>query len=606
MATICSLIRQAAEAHSEHPAVRQRRAGGWCEVSYGALFEAVAEVGTALVELGLGYGEKVGILLNAGASWIIADLAVLCVGGIDVPRGSDFSLEDLSFIANHANLAAVITDLPPEPIERLREAAPTLRFVVRLGDPGGAGAAVIPWGQLRESGRALLAAGDRRFYQRLDQIVTGDIATIIYTSGTTGHPKGVMLSHANLISNVTAIRENLPIHPRERFLCVLPPYHMFERTVEYLALACGGCLTFTDKNNFRGDLAEVRPNIVAGVPRLWELLYQGVADRLRRHRWSAFLEMLLEGSRRFHRAGRGGAGAARLLGLASYPMHLLAEQLIYKAVRQGLGNELRFAVSGGGMLPAHLDEFFAVAGVTLLNGYGLSETSPVLTVRVPHDNPMGTVGKPLPGTELKIVGENGIEVPAGQPGVVWARGGQVMLGYYKDPEATEQVLRDGWLNTGDLGVLTEAGDLVIVGRAKDTIVLRGGENVEPEPIENALLLSPYLMQVMVVGQDRKYLAALVVPDLPAIEGYARKNGIDLPAGDAAAQHPAVVALVKSELARLHNGKPTTRNYEKIIRFRIIVEQWTLASGLMTFTLKKKRPAIAAACREVIEEMYREG
>ncbi|MDO9462884.1 MAG: AMP-binding protein, partial [Deltaproteobacteria bacterium] len=453
----------------------------------------MAELGTGLISLGVRPEENIGLFINKGCNWLIGDFAILGSGGIDVPRGNDIAFDELSYIARHAEIRIAITDMSPDTIPILKKEAPNIEYIIYSGDktpPEVKG--LITWEEVRLKGKELLSNGDKTFFDRAKMVRENDLATIVYTSGTTGRPKGVMLTHRNIAKNVTCVLKCIPVHPGERFLSLLPPYHMFERTVEYIALSSGATLFFSDPHHFRKDLSAQQPNFITGVPRLWEIFYQGVMDRLKKEKYYKLIRLLLTAGKNFIKSRR----------FMYLPLHLLADRLIYKTVRNNLGGELRIAVSGGGTLPPHLDDFFEMIGVTLLNGYGLTETSPVLTIRRPEANIKGSAGRPIPETEIKILTETEEPVSPGKAGIIWVKGPQVMRGYFKDKETTDKVLKNGWLNTGDLGMLTPQGDLIITGRAKDTIVLSSGENVEPEPIEINLALSPFISQAMLVGQDR--------------------------------------------------------------------------------------------------------
>ncbi|MFH1146269.1 MAG: AMP-binding protein [Pseudomonadota bacterium] len=621
-ATINNLIQQSISRFPDRLALKERDKREWKTLSYRELGEAVAELGTGLLAGGIKPGDKVGLFMNRGCNWLIADLAVLGVRAVDVPRGREIVLDELSFIARHAEVKSVITDMDPEAIAVLRKEAPCIESVIHTGKEKSSGISeVISWEELRNRGRALISGGDGSFCERSESAPENDLATVVYTSGTTAHPKGVMLTQRNIAKDVLSILDRISVMPEDRFLSLLPPYHMFERIIEYVALANGASICFSDLHNLRKDLLAQRPSIVAGVPRMWEMIYHGVMENLKKKGPHKALNLLIEAGKGFIWSKRLILGQSisspvrvewpampRLKSLAecvlNAPLYFLADCLIFSEVRKSLGGNLRIAVSGGGRLPAHIDDFFEITGITLLNGYGLTETSPVLTLRRPEANIKGTVGTPIMETEIRICDERGEEVPAGESGIVWARGPQVMSGYLKDQEATDKVLKGGWFNTGDIGRQSPHGDLILTGRAKDTIVLLGGENVEPEPIEGTLGLSPYISQAMVVGQDRKSLGALIVPQMRSLEDYARGRGIEYRNAKDLTECPEVIRLMKEEINRLHNKEETTRPWEKIAKFSLIPEEWTVAGGLLTFTLKKKRPAIAKACQHIIERLYK--
>lgn len=620
MYTINHLIQNAISRFSDRSALKERDGGGWKSLSYATLGKAVAEVGTGLLASGIKPGDRVGLFMNRGCNWLIADLAVLGARGVDVPRGSDIVLDELSYIARHAEIKFVVTDMDPAAVAKLRKEAPCTKFIIHTGEQGPEMRDAISWEELRNRGETVISGGDRSFFESNESTSESDIATVVYTSGTTGHPKGVMLVHRNIAKNVLCVLERLSVMPEDRFLSLLPPYHMFERTCEYVALSSGASLVFSDPHNLRDDLVLHKPTIIAGVPRLWEMLRHGIMENLKKKDRYRILALLIGASKGFIQSKRLILGQSicppvteewprmpRWRSLAeclfNSPFHFLADCLVFHKVRKSLGGKLRMAVSGGGSLPPHIDDFFEMAGITLLNGYGLTETSPVLTLRRPEANIRGTVGPPIAETEIRICNERGEETAPEESGIVWARGPQVMLGYLKDQEATDKVLKEGWFNTGDIGRRSPHGDLILTGRAKDTIVLLGGENVEPEPIEGSLGLSPYISQTMVVGQDRKALGALIVPHMKSLEDYARDHGIEYRDKEGLAEDPKVIQLVREEINRLHNKKETTKSWEKIAKFKLIPEEWTVAGGLLTFTLKKKRQAIAKKYETVIRDLF---
>lgn len=615
-ATINHLIEQAISRFSKGVAVKERHNAGWTSLSYSALGEAIAELGTGLIAIGVRPGDKIGLFINKGCNWLIANLAILGSGGVDVPRGNDIALAELTYIAQHAEIKTAITDMPIDMIPILRREVPHIEYIIHPGDKTPSREkGLVNWEELKVKGREALSNGDKTFRQRAKAVAESDLATIVYTSGTTGQPKGVMLTHGNIAKNVICVLKCIPVQSEERFLSLLPPYHMFERVIEYIALSSGACLIFSDPLKFRDDLLTQRPNFIAGVPRLWEMLYRGIMDKLKEQKHYKLISLLLNASKNFIKSRRvilkkEPSFKASLTTineacrcLFCFPFHLLADRLVYKAVRNKLGRALRIAVSGGGTLPQHLDDFFEMIGITLINGYGLTETSPVLAMRRPEANTKGTVGRPIPETEIRILNEREEEVKPGKTGVIWARGPQVMPGYFKDQAATDKVLKNGWLNTGDLGMLTSQGDLIITGRAKDTIVLSSGENIEPEPVETTLELSPLISQAMIVGQDRKYPGALIVPYMKAIKDYSLKHDIYYENDQELIRHPGIIQLIKNEIDRLYNKKETTKPWEKIIKFQLIPEEWTVNNGLMTFTLKKKRAPIAAKYQEIIQKLY---
>jgi long-chain acyl-CoA synthetase len=457
------------------------------------------------------------------------------------------------------------------------------------------------------------------------------LATVLYTSGTTGQPKGVPLSHANLLHQLRHLGVAVAPQPGDAVLSVLPIWHAYERSAEYFLLSCGCAQTYTTLKQLRPDLQRVRPQYLISVPRLWEALLSGFEDALAA--MPASRQRLLRSAlslSRFHRLQRRIAAdrtlapeplARRALAAAaaglSWPLDAVAGRLFWPKVRQQLiGGRLRTAISGGGALAIHVDGFFEAIGIELLVGYGLTETSPVLTCRRRWRNRRGSAGQPLPGTELRIVDpDSGTTLPIGARGKVLARGPQVMGGYLGKPEASAKVLDgEGWFDTGDLGHLLADGTLVLTGRAKDTIVLSSGENIEPGPLEECLVACTLVEQVMLVGQDRKALGALVVPKAEALAAYAFEQGLEAvpsagaaapsawPDGSAAGADAALLKALTGRLNRRLQARVGARPDERLAGVAL-VEPFTIENGLLTQTLKQKRDRIAERDAAAIEAIY---
>ena len=599
-----------AEQHGEAIALDAPHAKPPEQLSFRALHQRIEQAAAGFAALGLRSGEVVALFSENSPRWLLADQGLMRLGAADAVRGSAAPIEELRYIAADSGAVALVL----ESAELLQQLNPSgallaqLRFVVLLqGDPGG-GEPPLPcftWQQLMDRGAAapvppLPAAGEQR------------LATVLYTSGTTGEPKGVPLSHANLLHQLRHLGVAVAPQPGDRVLSVLPIWHAYERSAEYFLLSCGCSQTYTTLKQLRPDLQRVRPHYLISVPRLWEALLGGFEDALAA--MPASRQRLLRSAltlSRFHGASwRLAAGrtlapeplgrrlAAAVGAAASWPLHRLAAVLLWPKVRQQLiGGRLRTAISGGGALALHVDGFFEAIGIELLVGYGLTETSPVLTCRRRWNNRRGSSGQPLPGTAIRIVdADSGAPLAVGERGRVLARGPQVMRGYLGKPEASAKVLdADGWFDTGDLGQLLADGTLVLTGRAKDTIVLSSGENIEPGPLEDCLVACSLVEQVMLVGQDRKALGALVVPRAEALAAYAREQGLQ----------PGEDALLKALTGRLNRRlqtRPGARPDERLAGVAL-VEPFSLENGLLTQTLKQKRDRIAVRDAAAIEAIY---
>jgi long-chain acyl-CoA synthetase len=626
--TVAGMFQEVVGRHGGRVAFRYRAGEGFADITFAELAARVESLATALLDLGVAPGQKLGLISDNRPEWVLCDLACICLGVPDVPRGSDSTVREIEYILGHAEVAgAFVEDARRlEKIAPLRDKLPGLRLLVVM-DPEWAGpapAGVHRLADLLERGRALRAAGDRRLEAARAAVRPDDVATIIYTSGTTGEPKGVVLAHRNLMQNVSVLPGHLQITHEDRFISLLPPWHIFERMVEYVAMAAGACQTYSCIRTLGADMASEKPTFMASVPRVWEGILGRVTANIAKEpaakqrifalllgvskRYTA-ASKVLQGRDTLYAAPSPAARLAAVLGALAtvvllFPVQAFAQKK-FAAIRQRTGGRLRAAVSGGGALPPYVDDFFAAVGITLLEGYGLTETSPVLAARTFDRLVLGTVGLPIPGTELRVVDEQGRDLPQGQKGIVLCRGGQVMVGYHKRPEETAKVLSaDGWFNTGDLGRFTIRGELSLTGRAKETIVLLGGENIEPSPIEDALKESPYLSQIMIVGQDKKHLGALIVPNFDAVRDWLAAQGA---AGGTAPQEICkredVHALVKQELHRLMTEERGFKYYERIPRFALLAQEFAVGDE-MTQTMKLRRTIITERRAEEIASLFR--
>ena len=560
--SVHGFLLDALASHATRPAQRSAAAGGdWQARTHGDLRDRILRLAAGLGALGLAPGERVVLVADNGPEWAAADLAILACGAVDVPRGTDTPAAELAIILDHAGAVGAVA-IGEEALGRVLAAAgPShrLRFIVRLDARRGE----VPAGVL--SGEEV-AGGAPADPARLPRIGPEDPASLIYTSGTTGRAKGVTLLHRNFLHQLRTVPPAFDFQPGDVFLAMLPPWHCFERVVEYVALSVGGEVAHSHPRLLKEHVGAVRPTWMASVPRVWETI------------------LTLSGWTRLE--GKDPERAAAML-------------------RGAVGGRLRCAVAGGGRCPDRVDRAFNGAGIRFLVGYGLTETAPVLTVRRPEDNRVGTLGRPLAETEVRVVTrDTGVPVEPGVAGVIHARGPQVMRGYWRDPELTARVLSpDGWFDTGDLGVLTNGGDLEFRGRAKDTIALRGGEKVEPQPLEDRLAESPFIEHAVVVGQDRKVLGALVSPRRDAAEKEIRRRG-SLPP-EAPPPAGALEALLKEECARLLTAEAGFGPHERIARVAVLDEPLTVENGLLTGTLKVKRPSVLERHAARVEVLFGE-
>ena len=592
------------------------------KITYSQLSDLIQQFAIGLQVLGINmnhsenlpYGERVSLIADNSPRWFIADQGIMTTGAVNAVRSAQAEREELLYIITHSGSTALVV----EDIKTLNKLGDRLnelpiKLVVILSDeipPTEMNFQVVNFSQLIEIGshNTLIPV----------QIDTEALATLIYTSGTTGKPKGVMLSHRNLLHQVKTLGTVVQPKKGDIALSILPTWHSYERSGEYFLLSQGCTQIYTNLRSVKGDLKKFKPNYMIAVPRLWESIYEGVQKQFREQpaKKQSLVKFLLEMSQKYVEARRISQGLslnhiqasviarsqAKIVELGLLPFHAIGQKLVYTKVREATGGNIKHVISGGGALPGYIDNFFEIVGVEILQGYGLTETSPVTNARRPWRNLRGSSGQPIPGTEVKIVHpETRQPLPVGTRGLVLLKGPQIMQGYYQNPEATNKVIDpEGWFDSGDLGWVTPENDLVLTGRAKDTIVLTNGENIEPQPIEDACLRSPYIDQIMLVGQDQRSIGALIVPNLEALAKWAdtqnHSQKIDL-------ETKIVQDLFRQELNREVQNRPGYRVDDRIVPFKLIEEQFSIENGLMTQTLKIRRHIVMERYSDIIGIMF---
>jgi len=596
------------------------------EISYQDLFNKIQQFATGLQTLGIQSQNKVALFADNSPRWFVADQGIMTAGAADVVRSSGAEQQELLYILeNSDSTSLVVEDLKTLTKLSLESANLPIELIILLSDetpPEEASIKTVNFKQLME-------LGSNSSLQPVEQ-TKDTLATLLYTSGTTGKPKGVMLSHGNLLHQVNYVKTVFQPQAGDVLLSILPSWHAYERAAEYFFLAHGGTQIYTSIRYFKQDLKEFQPVYMVGVPRLWESLYDGVQKLVSGQSKSQqkLVKFFLKQSEKYITAKRiadntslehfNASARQRSLGDLKagslYPVHALADKLVYRKIRDGIGN-IKAVCSGGGSLAKYLDDFYQTIGVDVFVGYGLSETSPITNARTPKHNVRGSAGKPLPKIEIKIVHpETRQPLPQGERGLVLIKGDSLMQGYYNNPEATAKAIdSDGWFDSGDLGWVTPYNDLVLTGRAKDTIVLTNGENIEPQPIEDACTRSVYIEQIMLVGQDQRALGALIVPNLEILQQWVTEQKLDLklptPQGTSEEvarsdlNNKAVIDLYRRELTREVQNRPGYKSDDRISDFRFITEPFSQANGTMTQTFKVKRPQVRDKYQHLIDEIF---
>ena len=591
-------------------------------MTYGELKQEMNYFASGLQALGVKKGDKVGLYAESNGLWMATSLAIQKCGAIDVIRGSNAPIEELQYITAHADCKGLILRddklfkaMKPF-LEKYR-----LDFVIITYSKGEIDSTNIKTKVYTH--QDIIELGKINTFTPVQMNRTDD-GSILYTSGTTGNPKGVLFSHGNTIYQIEVVHEGFLAQPGEKTLQILPIWHTYERVGQCYYISRGCHLHYTTLTGLKNDLATYDIDTLMSVPRIWESIRLGVYQKLKQtspimynifdfaiKTSISYKTHRMYGERRItNKLGYHTLSTIRHRIIRSFikPLHVLFYNTLYKKIKKAVGlDKIRASISGGGALSMQDELFYDAIGVNLRIGYGLTETAPVLTLRnVTDKNFLGSVGTPVRGCDLKVVDPKTFEeLPAFKKGLVIVKGPQVMKGYYKDPESTNKVMtEDGYFITGDLGWLTKQNNLVLVGRLKETIVLSSGENVEPVPIEEAILLSPYIDQIVLVGQDRSGVGALIVPSKEALEkcGINMKNVQSY--NDNVLVDSKLETLIKNEINTHIVNKPNLRVFEKVKQFALLKESFSVENGLMSATQKVKRNKVFEKYESVIGKMYK--
>ena len=571
--------------------VRRCRADRFEEISTREFFERIRDVSLGLRALGVGRGDRVAILSESRPEWTIADLAIMTAGAVTVPIYPTLAPAQVRLILADCEAKIVIASDGSQAakVNGARSTLPHVEQVVVVEASG----EDLSFQDVMVRGHGVLGAEwgvAKRYRDEARAVQPADLATIIYTSGTTGEPKGVMLTHHNLVSNVESTKHVIAVDDSDQALSFLPLSHSFERLVVYLYLYCGVTITYAETiETLARDLPRARPTVLTAVPRVFEKVHARVLDEVQGSKAKRMLfNWATAAGLRYEQMKAEG----RRPGFIAVLQQRIADRLVSAKVRERLGGRLRLIVSGSAALAPATAHFFMSVGLPVVEGYGLTESAPVLTVNPPNAVRVGTVGRAIPGVELRIADD----------GEILARGPNIMQGYYRKPDATSAALEDGWLHTGDIGQIDREGYLRITDRKKDLLVTSGGKKIAPQPIEARFKMDPLVAEAVVVGDARKFAGVLIVPD------FARLRAVLPRAGDTAANPEQLVerddvrTLYEDVVKRVNDE---LSQYERIKRFALLPREFTTDRDELTPTMKVKRKVVGRNYADVIERMYGE-
>ena len=591
--SVSDMLRSNARKFPGKLALKYRKQGRYVTLSYSEFYERALMVARGLKKLNVKPGDRIAILSENRAGWVIADMGILAAAGVTVPIYPTNTPEQVEYVLNHsgAKIVFVSGKFQYGKLLKVRESTPGLELVVSFERfLGEAALPVCTFYQLSEIDTPITEEEKRELEAGIDRVVPQDMLTLIYTSGTTGVPKGVMLSHGNILSNIQSLTEQGgTVGPTDVLLSFLPLSHILERTAGYyLAIGNGALMAFADSiEKVPENMMEVKPTLMVSVPRLFEKIYHRIFENA--HQLSAVKKRI------FHWSVDVGMKYVHAKYLQKQPSALLgfkyalADRLVFSKVRERFGGNMKLFCCGGAPLDRTINEFFWVIGIPIFEGYGLTETSPAISFNSFAHVRFGSVGFVLDRTEVKIADD----------GEILVKGPQVMLGYYNDPVATAEAVEDGWFKTGDIGHRDE-GFLFITDRKKELIITAGGKNIAPQPIENALKMDKHISSAFVYGDRKPYLTALIVPNLERLLEFAKERRIDYFDLDDLVMHEPVQKLFEQRVSEI-NGQLAP--YETIKKFVLLPHDFSIESGELTPTLKLRRKVIWLKYQQKIEDMY---
>jgi len=587
--TLTGLFFDVVNRFGDEPAYRSIKDGALVDISYREAYSLAMSVAGGLHAMGIAPGDRVALLSENRAEWSQTDWGALLAAVPDVPIYSTLTAPQVGYILRDSGARVVFasTDEQLEKALAAKKACPQEIQVVVFDPVPNLPEGVLSWEAfLRLGDTTLKEVGEEQFRARAEAVQPEDVATILYTSGTTGEPKGVVLTHNNLYSNLRACLAVIPVYPTDVTLSFLPLSHVLQRTADYFFFSEGCTVAYARSlKTVAEDLATVRPTKVVSVPRVYEKIYKKIVDQ------TGVKGRLVRWAREVGEAWADEKLAGREPTMPLRAVYGLAHRLVFSKIHKSVGGRLEFFISGGAPLAAEINKFFYSAGILILEGYGLTETSPVLTANTPDDFQVGTVGPPVPGTEIRIA----------EDGEILVRGPQVMKGYFNRPEDTAAVLSpDGWLATGDIGEIDERGHLRITDRKKDILVTAGGKNIPPQPIERLLSKSPFVEQAVLLGEGRNFTALLVAPAFERLEAWARSVGIAFEDRRDLLRSRRVQERMGHEVFKWFEDLAV---FEKPKKIGLILEEFTIEAGILTPSQKVKRRAVYERYGALIERLY---
>ncbi|MEP6921913.1 MAG: long-chain fatty acid--CoA ligase [bacterium] len=593
--TLVDVFERVARVHKRPDTLNFKKDGRWVAISSDELLMRTRRIAAGLHSLGIGHGDRVAILSESRPEWTLTDAGCLFAGVVDVPIYPTLTPPQVRYILRDsgARVLAICDRQKFQDVAQILRDCPAVEQIVFFNSEGTSEAEGLSLAALEERGRALQLQQPLLVADLARAAQPHDLATILYTSGTTGEPKGVMLTHSNLVSNMIDSSAYLSFGSDDIALSVLPLSHIFERQAMYMYLHQGMAVYYAESLETIGpNLREVKPTILVGVPRIFEKIYARIKERVaEKGRLNvAMLNWAVAIGKQQARFQVDKKPVPRGLALK----HRLATRLVFSKWREAFGGRIRVLVSGGAALPEELGYIYLGAGIPIIQGYGLTETSPVITAGQLEDNRIGTVGKPISHVEVRLAADGEIET----------RGPNVMRGYYNKPEETRAVFtEDGWFKTGDIGTIDADGFLRITDRKKELFKTSGGKYIAPQPLEQMIKGSRFVNQVVLIGNERKFPAALIVPNWDQVESYARLKGIKAKSRAELCTNERIVDLFERQIAGL---TPDLAQYERVKKIALLENEFTIDGGEMTPTLKVKRRVIDEKYRQVIDRLYEEG